>query len=158
MPWLPHARRTLVIPWALDEAKHMLSCFTRDVDDFNYADHLTDRTVYKFNGQIYDHTFKLSKWVRHPQNFMPIAKGRMDESEEGIIVTIDYEMFPASKILLAVSFLMSAVLTLLFCFQERWIYAGVTAALFGLGYFVVKRNFTIHTADCHKLFLTVWEL
>jgi hypothetical protein len=158
MTWLPHARHTLVTPWAIDEATHMLSCFTRDVNDFNYADHITDRTAYKFNGQVYEKTFKLSKWVRYPQNFMPIAKGTIDETKEGTIVTIDYELFPASKILLRVSFVMCLTLAVLFCFQGRWMASGITAVLFILGYLVVLGNFTVHTKDCHKVFLTVWEL
>ena len=42
---------------------------------------------------------KVSKWVRYPQNFMPIAKGLMEETKEGTIISISYELFPSSKII-----------------------------------------------------------
>lgn len=160
MKFFPFQRRVISVSWNADETAYMLSCFTRNIKDYRHTDQLNPKIdMYKFNGWVKEDKFKVSKWVKYPQNFIPIASGEIAETQNGSIVTVQYQLFPATRFLLLLSLIVSVLVLLIFGFyKQNWWVCGFTVFLFALNYVISTANFNIHVRDCHKTLEELWEL
>ena len=158
MTLFPYKKCIIPLSWNADEAEHILHCFTKDIKDRDLLEDTTGLQVYKFNGWVKDQKFKVSKKVKYPQNYMPIAVGIIEETSNGSIVEIEFQLFPATKQTIWFSF----IATLIFILIASIFKHNLTASLFILGlfltyYIVVIANFNMHIKDCIKALNEVWE-
>jgi hypothetical protein len=55
----------------------------------------------KLIGSVHRGSFSLSANIVRPPQFSPIARGRIESSSRGSLIFLKYELFPATKMLLA---------------------------------------------------------
>ncbi|WP_291724187.1 hypothetical protein [Bernardetia sp.] len=93
---------------------------------------------YRFTGKIENNTFRLSRTVLEPNNFLCVAEGRVEATSKGCFVQIKYKTFKFTRILMWFWGLLGLFLTLYFSiYKINALYAVL------IGIFTVA-----HTAVC----------
>ena len=101
---------------------------------------------YAFNGTWNRDGFSISLILKISNNFIPIVNGKLLPSEEGILVKMDYELFPSTKRLLLFWTIIGILLTLFFAvFYQAWLYAAICFGFCVVNYVLSRENFKIQT-------------
>ncbi len=76
---------------------------------------------YVFNGNVEESTFRISLKVNYPQNALPLAIGTIEPTSKGSIVFLKYQLFPATKVMLAVisGIIVSICITFVLIYLEK---------------------------------------
>lgn len=99
MQLFPNFSETLVSSLSKEEILHRLEKVTKNV---NYLDIETQKEDnYKFNGVIQENGFSISLIIKKADSFLPLIKGRIESTKTGIILFLDYTLFPGSVFFLA---------------------------------------------------------
>ncbi len=160
MPLFPYTKS--VIPLALDAetAENLLKLTTTKTE--NYHEFIRTRrsvSLEKFQGVVKNGTFKISKKVYYPQNYLPLIKGNFEPTKSGCVVFVEYSLFPGTKFLFYLWSFLTIVIALVFLFYKpNYLYASLAIIFFLLNYVVAIANFNIHTKDSKKLLQEVFEL
>jgi hypothetical protein len=107
-----------------------------------------------FQGLIADDHFRISQSLRHPNNFVPMIEGHLDETSHGSIIFIKYKLFFSSVMFLVFwTFItLGAGAFLIFSNENLW-YAGLAFFLGALNYLIVILNFNKQVVISHNLLL-----
>lgn len=107
-----------------------------------------------FQGLIADDHFRISQNLRHPNNFVPLIEGTLDETSHGSIIYIKYKLFFSSVMFLVFwTFItIGAGAFLIFVNSNIW-YAALAFGLGGLNYLIVILNFNKQVRISHNLLL-----
>ncbi|WP_053406422.1 hypothetical protein [Persicobacter sp. CCB-QB2] len=88
MPFFPVFKETLVLPLPLKEVKEKLR--KRLVADGD----LPEEKKGKFNGKVFENTFRISLYINYPDNYLPLMVGELEATSKGTLVFITYRLFP----------------------------------------------------------------
>ncbi len=101
MGLLPASDWTLVLSLSANEALALLQLVTTD-KTASYLERYGKEQVsdYLFLGRIEGSKFEISKRVRHPQNYLPLANGRIESTSSGAILFARFRLFFGSRILI----------------------------------------------------------
>lgn len=141
MRLLPLYEETLVLPFQLEETRRKIRLATRPLEkDVEYPETVEEQFL--FNGWVKENRFRISRKVRHPENFLPIIIGEVEGTSAGSILFIRYRLFFSSALFLV----FWSVLSLLFCLfflliREQYLYGALAGALGSLNYVVATKNF-----------------
>ena len=107
---------------------------------------------YVFNG-IWDKTsFSISLILKISNNFIPIIYGDILASEEGILVRLKYELFPATKRLLLFWTVLTLLITLFFIgIYQAWLYGAISFGFCIVNYILSRENFKIQTRKSKRM-------
>ena len=136
MRFKPFEEETIVSSLSREEIIIQLLKYTHQVTNTNFPKH------HVFNGNLDRDHFRISLKVNFPQNALPLAIGKIEETSKGSIVFISYQLFPATKIMLGVvGVILSAIcFTFLMIYLEnnelKYLRAILITVLTGLFYYL----------------------
>lgn len=138
MTLLPHKRETIVLPFSAEEALFLIEQVTEPVS--RVISKGNDKIT--FNGMIYEETFKVSKKVDYPQNYLPIIVGKIEDTKLGSIIFLEYELFFSSKMFLSLWTVLSILIgAFFFFFPKQYDYALISVGTGALNYVISLLNF-----------------
>ena len=95
-----------------------------------------------FNGLWNHEGFSISLKLKISNNFIPIIQGKYLESSEGILISMTYEMFPATKKLLTFWTVITLLITVFFiALYQAWIYGAISFGFCLVNYVLSRENF-----------------
>ncbi len=77
-----------------------------------------DYERYRFTGQLHKNTFRLSRIVIEPNNFLSIAEGTIEATSKGCFIQIKYKTFKFTRILIWFWTILGICMTLFFSFYK----------------------------------------
>lgn len=143
---LPYKRETVVLPFSTTEALLLIGHVTEPVS----MSPSKDDKKFLFNGMIYDKSFKISRKINYPQNFLPLIKGQVEETRLGSILFVEYELFFSSRMFLTVWSVLCILIALFFSiYPKEYMYAVIALLAGSLNYAVSWMNFNKQVKDSH---------
>lgn len=95
-----------------------------------------------FNGHFTNDTFRLSLFVNYSQNYLPLVKGRVEDTSLGSILFLKLRLFPAAKLYLIIFTILSLLIGLVFLLLSGSMTSGILSFLIGLlNYLLLTVNF-----------------
>lgn len=150
MRLLPLYQETLVLPFSKREAANRLRIATRPLEKgLEYAQTVEEKFL--FNGWVKDDRFRMSRKVRHPENFLPLIVGEIEGTSTGSIIFVHYRLFFSAAMFL----IFWSVITLLLCLfflliHQEYIYGLLAGALGIFNYVVATKNFHLQIRSSRK--------
>lgn len=136
MKFKPFEEETIVSALSQAEIITQISKYTHAITDDRVP------TTHIFNGNISKNTFRISLRVNFPQNALPLAIGKIESTSKGSIVFLKYQLFPATKVMLAVisGIIVSICITFLLIYLEteeiKYLRAIAITVLTGVFYYM----------------------
>lgn len=53
--------------------------------------------AFLFNGKVSESGFAISKMISRPNNFLPLIKGKIEGSDKGSLIHLEFSLFPSVK-------------------------------------------------------------
>jgi hypothetical protein len=133
--------------------KHqLLKNLERFIKPVKPAEAVNLRRDYLFNGSWNQEKFTISLILKVSNNFIPIIAGDMLFSEEGTLVKLTYELFPATKKLLMLWTIITLLITLFFIgIYQAWIYGAISFGFCVVNYVLSRENFKIQTRKSRRM-------
>lgn len=104
-----------------------------------------------FNGWVKETRFRISRKVRHPENFLPIIIGDIEGTSTGSILFIRYRLFFSSALFLIFWSAISLLLCLFFLLvHKQYIYAFIALSLGILNYVIATKNFHLQIRSSRR--------
>jgi len=110
------------------------------------------RDDFIFNG-LWDHNgFSISLILKISNNFIPIVKGDILSSDEGILVKLTYELFPATKRLLLFWTILTLLIAAFFIgIYQAWLYGAISLGFCIVNYVLSRENFKIQARKSERM-------
>ena len=106
-----------------------------------------------FNGVWNEEGFSLSLKLKIGNNFIPIINGNFLMSEEGILIKMTYDFFPATKKLLMFWTILTLSITLFFVgIYQAWLYGAISFGFCLVNYILSIENFKIQVRKSKRMF------
>lgn len=138
MTLIPHKNETLVAPITALQVISRLSLVTQPAS-LNIS---KAKPGTLFVGHISTSSFRISRKVNYPQNYLPMIKGRIEGSSRGCIIFIKYRLFFSSTLFFTFWTSMTILIGLFFTlFLKEYGYAVVAFASGIANYIVTLLNF-----------------
>lgn len=99
MQLFPSHSEILVSSMSKEEVLQKLGKVTKNINYLDFEANKED--TYKFNGTIQEDGFSISLIIKKADSFLPLIKGRIESTKTGIILFLDYSLFPGSVFFLA---------------------------------------------------------
>ncbi len=96
-----------------------------------------DYERYRFTGKVEKNTFKLSRTVAEPNNFLSIAEGKIEATSKGCLIQIKYKTFKFTRILIWFWGIMGFCMTLYFSFYKINVLYAILIGIFTLAHTLV---------------------
>lgn len=96
----PSYSETVVLAYSPSELMNRLAGAVVLVDEPRVERKLKADEEILFNGRLEQDRFYISKRIRHPENFLPLIKGRVEETSTGSILLLEYSLFFSTKLFL----------------------------------------------------------
>jgi len=139
MPFFPKENETRLVMINQDLLGEKFSRFIKPID--KKPDESTSND-FLFNGLWNEEGFSISLKLRIANNFIPIIQGKYLDSDEGILIHMTYEMFPATKKLLMFWTIITLLITLFFVVvYQAWLYGAISFGFCIVNYILSKENF-----------------
>lgn len=101
-----------------------------------------DPKDYLFNGIWNSDGFSISLRLRIANNFIPVINGSILNSNEGILIQLTFEMFPATKRLLLFWTVLTLLITIFFvALYKAWLYGAISFGFCLVNYILTVENF-----------------
>lgn len=151
MHLFPYHSEVLVSTLERDELLNRIQKVTRDVNFLDYMDR--ENQNYDFNGVFGEDSFRISLMIRKADSFLPLVKGRVEETSHGSILFLDYSLFPGAVFFLAFWTIVSFLLGLLFLVSMEEQGVGVLCFFLGAANYVFAwSHFKRKVKDSQKIF------
>lgn len=138
MTLIPHKNEILVLPITALQVISRLSLVTQPAS----LNELKEQKGILFCGYINTSTFRISRKVNYPQNYLPLIKGDIEGSSRGCIIFMKYRLFFSSLMFFTFWAAMTLIFGLLFLFLfEEYVYAIIAFASGAANYIVTVLNF-----------------
>lgn len=138
MTLVPHKNETLVAPITALQAISRLSLVTQPAS----LNESKENPGILFIGHIGQSSFRISRKVNYPQNYLPIIKGRIEGSSRGCIIFIKYRLFFSSTLFFTFWTSMTFLIGLFFtAFSKDYLYASIAFSSGIANYTVTLLNF-----------------
>lgn len=157
MPFFPHQSEVLVSPQSKIEVMNNLGKVTKNMNFLAY-DALKENT-HLFNGTILENSFSLSLVIDRADSFLPLIKGKIEDTPMGSILFLSYSLFPSSAFFLGFWTVISLLLCLFFgLITGNYIYAvicfGFALLNYGFAWAHFKRKIKISQQVFHQILET----
>lgn len=157
MPFFPHQSEILVSSQSKVEVISNLGKVTQNMNFLAY-DALKQNTHF-FNGTIQENSFSISLVIDRADSFLPLIKGKIEDTPMGSILFLSYSLFPSSVFFLGFWTVVSLLLSLFFGFiAEKYMYAviclGFALLNYGFAWAHFKRKIKISQAVFHQILET----
>jgi hypothetical protein len=111
-----------------------------------------DSKVFLFNGIWSEGGFSVSLKLKISNNFIPIINGDFLDSEEGTLIRLTYDLFPATKKLLLFWTVITLLITVFFIgLYQAWIYGAISFGFCLVNYILCRENFKIQLRKSKKM-------
>ena len=111
-----------------------------------------DREKFLFNGQWTDQEFFISIILKISNNFVPIIHGKYMDSDEGTLIQISYNFFPATKKLLMFWTILTLLITLFFIvLYQAWLYGAISFGFCLVNYILSVENFKMQVRKSKRM-------
>lgn len=139
---LPRKRETIVLPFPGQEVYERIWKSVKPIKGEVFMFDEPDQQ-FLFNGWVKRDKFSISLKVARPQNFLPVIRGKIEETSSGSIIFVKYRMFPTSSGFLIFWMIITLLMAIFFGYIERYVFAGISLALGVSNYAVAVANFRI---------------
>jgi hypothetical protein len=145
----PRYSEVLVSRFTTNQLMQVIGNATVNVDYLEYSP--SNNKGYFFNGQLYQNTFNLSLLVEKADSFLPLIKGKIEQTPMGCILFVSYELFSSSSFFLFFWSIIPLLLGLMFILMEdKYVHATVallfSIANYGFGIYHFKRKVAVSSA------------
>lgn len=138
MTLIPHKNETLVAPITALQAISRLSLVTQPAS----LNESKENPGILFIGHIGQSSFRISRKVNYPQNYLPIIRGSIEGSSRGCIIFIKYRLFFSSTLFFTFWTSMTFLIGLFFTiFSRDYWYAAIAFSSGIANYTVTLLNF-----------------
>lgn len=152
----------MVIPLSLkkEEGMALLEAVTKNFESYDkiVEERYKPEPLVKFNGYLKGEEFKVSKKIGYPQNFLPQVTGNIEDTSSGCLVFLSFQLFPGTKFLFWLWFIVSLSIAILFLFKGNYFAFSVAIFLFLFNHIVTVSNFNLHYKDTLKTFYDVFDV
>ena len=110
------------------------------------------KEAFLFNGTWNRERFSISLILKISNNFIPIITGNIVNSDEGILVKLTYELFPATKRILMFWTILTLLITLFFVgVHQQWLYGAISFGFCIVNYVLSRENFKIQVRKSERM-------
>ncbi|MCA6074400.1 hypothetical protein [Fulvivirga sedimenti] len=107
-----------------------------------------------FQGLIADDHFRISQSLSHPNNYVPLIEGQLDQTRHGTIIFLRYKLFFSSAMFLVFwTMITGAAGAFLLFTKQNYEYAALAFAMGLLNYVIVMMNFKKQVHISHNLLM-----
>ena len=111
---------------------------------------------YSFNGRVESRSFRLSRKITRPNNFLPFIVGTIEATSQGCLVFVRYRLFTATIILLAFWSVATVGFAVYLAMYERlYHYAALSFGAGVVNYAVAVLNFRKQVVISRRVFRDV---
>lgn len=129
---LSYDRQTLLLK--LDEA-------IRHVSEGPRMDNPKEDKEKLFNGVLHENGFKISKRIKHAENFLPLISGEIESARSGSILFLTYTCFFSTMMFLGFWSVISILAGFIFIFPGENFSTGLSLIAFGIGQYILSMFF-----------------
>jgi hypothetical protein len=123
MNLLPYQHSILVLPFTAEQLAAKLRQKVKPFSEDEYHSRKPD-DVFAFNGWVKNDKFRLSRRIKHAENFLPLIAGRIEATSKGSIVFVSYRLFPATLFFMSFLCLGVMIAALFFLLAKDWLTSG----------------------------------
>lgn len=150
MRLLPYFQETVVLPFSGEETAMRLRQHTRPLEKGFVYEEEAERN-FLFNGWVADDHFRISRKIKHPENFLPLIVGRIEGTSAGSILFLQYRLFFSTTMLLIFWSVIALLFSLFFTlFHINFMYAALTLGLGIFNYIIAVKNFHLQIRSSKK--------
>ena len=150
MRLLPYFQETLVLPFSGAETHRKLRQATRPLEIGAEYPAAVEK-MFLFNGVVKENRFRISKKIRHPENFLPLIVGRIEGTTTGSILFIRYRLFFSSALFLVFWSVICILLCLFFLiFYHKYLYSAASFLIGICNYVVATKNFHLQIRSSRR--------
>ena len=114
---------------------------------------IEDSKDFLFNGVWNKNGFSVSIKLKIGNNFIPVINDNFLMSEEGILIKMTYDFFPATKKLLMFWTILTLSITLFFVgIYQAWLYGAISFGFCLVNYILSIENFKIQVRKSKRMF------
>jgi len=147
--FLPNKQETRLV--SLNQ-EQLLEKFEKHVKPVDKSFNREDSTNYLFNGVWSSDEFSISLKLKSSNNFIPIIHGKYMDSDKGILIQLNYVLFPATKKLLMFWTILTLLITLFFIgLYQAWIYGAISFGFCLVNYILSIENFKIQVRKSNRM-------
>ncbi len=153
MDWLPIKTETLILPYDSVELVARLKTAVRPLPaDEKNEENREWLDSFRFNGIVSASSFRISKIIKQPENFLPLIIGQIDNTSTGCILFLKYKLFFGTLFYLIFWSVLTLLLTLFFILLHNNYLYGMVSLGFGVAsYAIALANFKIQIGKSKKL-------
>ena len=136
----PTEQETLVLPVSAGEAAHRL----REATQLSTAREPSSvaPNPFVFNGQVKKRSFRLSRKITRPNNFLPFITGRIEPTSQGCLLFVQYRLFTMTTAFLVFWLLVTFGFGYFLArYEQLYHYAALSAGMGLVNYGVAVLNF-----------------
>lgn len=149
MKFYPSEEETRLVLLSSDQLHER---FEKRVQPIKEKSSSTDLKGFLFNGIWNDKGFSISLKLKISNNFIPIIRGDYLESDEGILIRLTYDMFPATKKLLMFWTVLTLLITIFFIgLYQAWMYGAISFGFCFVNYILSRENFKIQLRKSKRM-------
>jgi hypothetical protein len=154
MLFFPHQSEILVSPQSKAAVMSNLEKVTKNMNFLAY-DALKENK-YLFNGKIQEDSFTISQVIDRADSFVPLIKGKIEDTPMGSILFLSYSLFPSSAFFLGFWTVVSLLLCLFFGItSEKYVYSalslGSAIVNYGFAWAHFRRKIKLSRAVFHEI-------
>ncbi|MFD2034388.1 hypothetical protein ACFSKL_06275 [Belliella marina] len=157
MPFFPTQSEILVSSLSSKEVISNLGKVTKDVNFLAYD--RTQEEGHLFNGTIKENRFSISLVIQKADSFLPLIKGKIEDTPMGSILFLEYSLFPSSAFFLGFWSFVSMGLSIFFGFFANQIWYALICVVFCvLNYAFAWTHFNRKIKNSQKIFHDILEM
>ena len=137
----PTEQETLVLPVSAREVVRRLQKATQPPSTQQLSV-LADPSAFLFNGQVKKHSFRLSRKIARPNNFLPFIAGSIEPTSQGCLLFVRYRLFSMTILFLVFwSVVTTGFALYLAVYEQLYHYAALSVGVGVANYVIAVLNF-----------------
>ena len=147
--FFPIQKETRLIHLSQEQFFQNLTKYVKPVSNIISAE---KSNLYLFNGVWNEEGFSISLRLKIANNFLPLINSEFMQSDDGILINLTYELFPATKKLLVFWTVLTLLITLFFIgLYQAWLYGAISFGLCLVNYILTVENFKIQVRKSKRM-------
>lgn len=132
--------------------EELIDRFERNIKPIKKNADKKEKKEYLFNGLWNKEEFSISLKLKIGNNFIPIIHGKYMDSDEGMLIQLNFDLFPATKKLLIFWTVLTLLITLFFvALYQAWIYGAISFGFCLVNYILSVENFKIQVRKSKRM-------
>lgn len=147
--FFPSDQETRLVSMDYEE---LIDRFERNIKPIKKNADKKEKKEYLFNGLWNKEEFSISLKLKIGNNFIPIIHGKYMDSDEGMLIQLNFDLFPATKKLLIFWTVLTLLITLFFvALYQAWIYGAISFGFCLVNYILSVENFKIQVRKSKRM-------